>query len=91
MTTIVMTPDGCLKWLDTCYPSKEPPPVRIIIVVIIIDDDDDDHDDDDHDDDDDDEEDHIVKDNVEESAAGTEVPRRVPCTVHTTMQCNAIN
>ena len=33
---------------------------------------------DDDDDDEDDEQDHIVQDNVEESAAGSEVPRRVP-------------
>ena len=47
---------------------------------------DDDDDDDDDDDGDDDDQDHIVKDNVEESAAGTEVPRRVP----STQQCNAL-
>ena len=34
----------------------------------------------------DDEQDHIVKDNIEESAAGTEVPRRVP----RTQQYNAL-
>ena len=79
--TMTMTPGGFLQWLEaaSCSLLSAVLPFKGAAACENYTCDDDDGDDDDQD--------HIVKDNVEESAAGTEVPRRA-CPRHTPIQCN---